>query len=84
VREMGCSGAAGARVICALQTATRRGDSPAVEGQLLPLELSGFLNRAKPYSRLGNVLWCNYSDVRIAREIFSVKGQEVGDAVDLH
>ena len=60
------------------------GDGLAVEGHLLPLELSCFLNRAKPYSCLGNVLWCNHGDVRVASEIFSVKGQEVGDAVNLH
>ena len=55
-----------------------------VEGKLLPLGLSCFLNRAEPYSRLGNVLWCNHGDVWIANEVFSLKGQEVGDAVELH
>ncbi len=66
------------------QTATPRSGSLAVEGQLLPLKLSCFLNRAKPYSHLGNVLWCNHGDVGVASAVFSVKGQEVADAVDLH
>jgi hypothetical protein len=65
------------------QTAIRCG-SHAVEGQLLPPELCCILNRAKPCLGLRNVSWCNHGDVRVAREVFSVKGQEVGDAVDLH
>ena len=61
------------RVMRATQIATPRGDNLAVEIWLRPLWLSCFLGRAEPRSRLGNVLWCNHSDVRVASEVFSVK-----------
>jgi hypothetical protein len=58
-----------------------RGDSLAGEGEILPLRLSEF----SPWLlRLGNVLWFEHSDAWIAGEVFRVKGQEVGNAVDVH
>jgi hypothetical protein len=50
-----------------------RGDSLAAEGQLLPLELACFVNRAEPSSGLGNLLWCNHGDVRVAVKSSALK-----------
>jgi hypothetical protein len=57
-------------MMLAPQTATSRGNSLAVKGQLLPFELSCFLKGAEPCSRLQHVWWCHYGDVWVASEGF--------------